>query len=122
MRNHNIIPYTRDARELSKQLRLNMTATEKLFWFNVKSSKLGIVIRRQMPVLDYVVDFYVKEIGLAIEIDGDSHDNNVLEDARRQNRIEELGITFIRFTNRQINREMESSLLELKALILMMRE
>jgi very-short-patch-repair endonuclease len=60
-----------------------MTITEKLFWEEVKQSKLGVVVRRQMPILDYVVDFYIKEIGLAIELDGFSHDNNVLEDGKR---------------------------------------
>jgi|GEM_PF-3925580 len=57
MRNHNILPYTREARELASRLRKRMTPQEKLFWKATKSSKLDIVMRRQMPILDYVVDF-----------------------------------------------------------------
>ncbi len=117
MRNHNIIPYTQDARELSRRLRNSMTASEKIFWNMVKSSQLGVVVRRQMPMLDYVVDFYLKEIGLAIEIDGTSHDNNFLEDATRQQRIEEFGIRFIRFSNDQIHNEPELVIKELMNLI-----
>lgn len=94
-----------------------MTKTETVFWERTKKSQLGVVVRRQMPILDYVVDFYIKEIGLAIEIDGSSHDNRFLEDAHRQGRIEELGVKFIRFTNDQIERNIDDVLGELKALI-----
>jgi very-short-patch-repair endonuclease len=117
MRNHNVLPYSQAARDLSKRLRVEMTITEKLFWEDVKQSKLIVVVRKQMPILDYVVDFYIKEIGLAIELDGFSHDNNVLEDGKRPGRIEELGVTFIRFSNEQIQKNIDEVLLELKELI-----
>ena len=122
MRNHNILPYTKDARELSRQLRKEMTKPEKKFWQATKSSNLGVVVRRQMPILDYVVDFYIKEIGLAIEIDGKIHQNNVLEDGKRQARIEKLGVTFIRFNNDQILNDLPSVLKELQILIDEMRD
>ena len=122
MRNHNILPYTKDARELAVQLRKNMTTTEKIFWNATKSSKLGVVVRRQMPILDYVVDFYIKEIGLAIEIDGRIHDDNVLEDGFRQARIEKLGVHFIRFTNEQITNDLPNVIDKLKKVIEEMKD
>lgn len=121
MRNHNILPYTKDARKLAIQLRKNMTLSEKIFWNATKGSKLGVVVRRQMPILDYVVDFYIKDIGLAIEIDGNVHNNNVLEDGLRQARIEKLGIHFIRFTNEQITNNLPKVIEQLKKLINEMR-
>ena len=114
MRNHNILPYTRDARELASQLRKNMTPSEKVFWKATKNSKLGFVVRRQMPILDYVVDFYIKEFGIAIEIDGDVHHHNVLEDGIRQARIEKLGVSFIRFSNAQIFENLPSVIEDLQ--------
>lgn len=78
-------------------------------------------MRRQMPFLDYVVDFYIKDIGLAIEIDGKIHDDNVLEDGIRQARIEKLGVTFVRFTNDEINNNLAEVLDKLKGLIEEMR-
>ncbi|GGE25331.1 endonuclease domain-containing protein [Psychroflexus planctonicus] len=122
MRNHNILPYTKEAREYASQLRKEMTAAEKTFWNATKKSKLGVVMRRQMPILDYVVDFYIKEIGLAIEIDGNIHDNNILEDGLRQARIEKLGVQFVRFTNRQISDDLPKVLGELKELINEMKD
>ncbi|AGC76555.1 putative DNA methylase [Nonlabens dokdonensis DSW-6] len=94
-----------------------MTKSEGLFWKKTKSSQLGVVMRRQMPILDYVVDFYIKDLGIAIEIDGSSHENNFLEDATRQDRIEELGVTFVRFSNHQIQNNMNEVLAELRELI-----
>ncbi|RRO22835.1 endonuclease domain-containing protein [Flavobacteriaceae bacterium 14752] len=117
MRNHNILPYTKEARALASQLRKNMTPEEKLFWNATKSSKLGVIMRRQMPILDYVIDFYIKDIGLAIEIDGKIHDNNVVEDGVRQARIEKLGVKFIRFTNDEIEHNLPDVLNRLKVLI-----
>jgi very-short-patch-repair endonuclease len=117
MRNHNILPYTKDARQLSIYLRKSMTSSEKMFWNATKSSKLGVVVRRQMPILDYVVDFYIKEVGLAIEIDGEIHNDNVLEDGVRQARIEKLGVHFIRFTNKEVNNNLPEVIGELKKLI-----
>ena len=117
MRNHNILPYTKASRELAIHLRKHMTPTEKLFWNTVKSSKLGVVVRRQMPILEYVVDFYIKDIGLAIEIEGSSHDNNILEDGIRQARIEKLGVQFVRFTNEEVNYHLPYVIQRLKKLI-----
>ena len=117
MRNHNILPYTKASRELAIELRKNMTRSEKVFWNAVKSSKLGVVVRRQMPILDYVVDFYIKEIGLAIEIDGSSHNNRALEDGLRQARIEKLGVRFVRYKNDQILSNLSEVILHLKRLI-----
>ena len=37
-----------------------------------------------------------------------------MEDARRQGRIEELGVTFIRFTNNQVQTNINGVILELK--------
>jgi len=117
MRNHNILPYSPAARDLSRRLRKNPTKVEIKFWKLVKSSSLNIVLRRQLPILDYVVDFYIKELGLAIEIDGKYHDDQFLEDATRQGRIEELGVRFMRFSNDDVLNKPNEVLDKLKSKI-----
>ncbi len=109
----NILPYTQKARELSKVLRQSMTASEKILWNEIKGKKLRFQFFRQFPILDYVVDFYCKELGLAIEIDGGSHENMFLEDSKRQERIEQLGVTFIRFSNNEIENDLQNVLKKL---------
>ena len=52
-----------------------------------------------MPLLDYIVDFYCHELQLAIEVDGKCHESDLAKqyDAKRQARLEECEIRFLRF-------------------------
>ncbi len=68
-------------------------------------------------MLDYSVDFYCHEIGLAIEIDGNSHNNNYFYDAKRQGRLEKEGVVFIRFSVKDISHETASVLISLQTKI-----
>ena len=58
----NILPYTKEARALAKILRKEMTSSEKVIWEKIRKKQLEIEFLRQFPILDYVVDFYCKEI------------------------------------------------------------
>ncbi|MCT8340680.1 endonuclease domain-containing protein [Flavobacteriaceae bacterium TK19130] len=97
-----IIRYRRDLKMRARALRKNLTPAEALLWEAIRKKKLGIEFHRQVPMLDYIVDFYCHEIGLAIEVDGEVHDHNVLEDGRRQARLESEGVQFLRFSNSQV--------------------
>ncbi len=109
-----IIPYTKEARKHAKALRLNMTLSEKLLWEVIRKKQLGVEFNRQFPILNYIVDFYAKEIGLAIELDGSSHDNMVLEDGIRQGEIEKLGVHFLRFSNNEIQNNVKDVIKKIK--------
>ncbi len=55
---------------------------------------------RQRPILKYIVDFYCKDVLLAIEIDGSTHDDDDVaakKDEVRQKALEKLGVSFLRF-------------------------
>ena len=69
---------------------------------------MGYDFHRQKPLNRYIVDFFCNELILAIEIDGDSHDNEeaVLKDEKRQTKLESLGINFIRFDDLDVKKEM----------------
>ncbi len=104
-------------REYAKYLRNNSTLSEILLWQKIKNRALVVQFHRQVPMLDYIVDFYCHEIGLAIEIDGSSHEYKYFYDARRQGRLEKEGVQFIRFSDSEIKQEMFSVLLSLEAKI-----
>ncbi|TWO32190.1 endonuclease domain-containing protein [Seonamhaeicola sediminis] len=110
MRNK-IIPYNPELKQLARQLRKNSTLPEVLLWQNIKRRALGVQFHRQVPMLNYIVDFYCHEIGLAIEIDGRSHDHSVLYDAKRQGELEAYGVKFLRFSNEEVKKHMFSVLL-----------
>jgi len=88
-----------------RELRHNATPAEKVLWEAIRNSKVnGIKFRRQASIGAYVLDFYAPTIKLAIEVDGDIHNDPEarLLDRQRQQTIEELGITFLRFSNNDV--------------------
>ena len=88
-----------------KMLRKNMPEPEVILWSKLKGKNLnGFKFRRQYSVDKFVIDFYCPKLKLAIEVDGDSHysDNAEVRDRERQYIIESFGISFLRFTNKEI--------------------
>ncbi|MEQ9285455.1 MAG: 3'(2'),5'-bisphosphate nucleotidase CysQ [Cyclobacteriaceae bacterium] len=113
MSKRKIIPYNPKLKELAKQLRKNMTLSEVLIWDQLKQKKmLGFDFDRQRPINNFIVDFYCKELMLAIEIDGASHDNEEVykADVKRQNILENLGVRFLRFDDLEVKKEMSNVL------------
>jgi very-short-patch-repair endonuclease len=95
----NFPTYRKDLVEKARKLRKNSTPGEIELWKLVKNKQvLGYQFRRQRPIKNYIVDFYCKELRLAIEIDGSSHYYKVEYDQKRQKKLEQLGITFLRFS------------------------
>ncbi|WP_047417040.1 endonuclease domain-containing protein [Cellulophaga sp. Hel_I_12] len=111
---NNIIPYNPKLKAYARQLRTNSTLSEVLLWQKIKGKALGVQFHRQVPINEFIVDFYCHEIQLTIEIDGSSHDNKYDYDCKRQNVLETKGVQFIRFTNNEINKQLFSVLLALE--------
>jgi threonine dehydratase/very-short-patch-repair endonuclease len=101
-----IIPYNPKLKEYARQLRKNSTLAEVLLWKSIKNRALGVQFHRQVPLLEYIVDFYCHELMLAIEIDGNSHAFRYFENINRQNKLEEYGVNFIRFTDSDVKNNM----------------
>ena len=104
-----IIPYNSNLKTLARKLRKDMTFGEVLLWNELKDDKFwGFDFDRQRCIDNYIVDFYCKELMLAIEIDGISHnyEEAFVKDEVRQNKLESLGVTFIRFTETEVKNDM----------------
>lgn len=115
------IYYNPKLKTLARQLRKNSTLSEVLLWNEIKAGKMyGYQFMRQKPILDYIVDFYCSKLALVIEIDGISHDYEhvAVNDKRRQKKIEELGIKFIRFDDLDIKHNISSVLRTIEGFIL----
>lgn len=108
---NNIIPYNPELKALARQLRKHGTLPEVLLWQHIKQRAYGVQFHRQVPMLEYIADFYCHEIRLVIEIDGDSHAYNFQYDAKRQSELEAYGVTFLRFSNDDVKKNMFSVLL-----------
>jgi very-short-patch-repair endonuclease len=109
MRHRKNYPYNPALKERARELRNNSTLSEVLLWNELKNGKMkGKDFHRQKPIMDYIVDFFCPELGMAIEIDGGSHDNEnaCRNDRERQKKIEELEIQFLRFNDVDVKRNM----------------
>jgi very-short-patch-repair endonuclease len=106
-----IIPYNAALIPFAKKLRSNMTLSEVLLWNYLKQKKmLGVDFDRQRPILNYIVDFYSKELMLAIEIDGNSHAFKYEKDKERQRELEQAGVSFLRFDDMEVKLNVDNVL------------
>lgn len=98
------LPYDRRLTALARQNRHNPTPAESLLWNKVLRGKQfeHYKFLRQKPIGDYIVDFYCAELRLVIEIDGDSHADQIDYDVRRTRFLNSLGLHVLRYSNRDV--------------------
>lgn len=104
-----ILPYNKDLLEQAKINRKTMTKQEIAVWSAIKDNNIqGVDFHRKKVIENYIVDFYSPEIKLAIEIDGDHHDENFEDDTLRQKAIEKYEVSFLRFRNSDVDTNLEA--------------
>lgn len=93
----------------AKELRKNMTKEEKHLWYDFLK-KLPMTVHRQKNIGNYIVDFYIASKQIVIEIDGIQHGEteNREADKKRDSDLRKMGISVLRYTNAEINRNFRS--------------
>lgn len=84
-----------------------MTPGEVILWQNIRKRALGYQFHRQVPIGHFIVDFYCHELMLAVEIEGSSHNHPEVSvnDLERQQKLEKLGVSFLRFDESEVKKE-----------------
>lgn len=101
--NKGYIQYNKNLKNFSKKLRRKSTLSEVLLWDELKAGKLrGYKFNRQKPLDKYIADFYCKKLSLVIEIDGYTHNIKQIKDKERQNKMEKMGLKFLRFDDMEV--------------------
>jgi len=116
----NIIPgqrVTKEKLQRAKELRREMTPAEKILWEELRANKLGVHFRRQQVIQGFIVDFYCHKAGLVIEVDGDIHDLQQDEDARREKALSEMGLRIVRFRNDEVVMDLSAVVGKIRELI-----
>jgi very-short-patch-repair endonuclease len=114
------LPYNPHLKKLLRDKRKAGILSEILFWKQVRAKTFhDIDFDRQRIIGNYIVDFYVKTLGLIIEIDGWSHDTKEAYDEGRQKYLESLGLNIFRITDfdvrnnlRIVMRDLENFIVE----------
>ena len=100
-----MLPYNGNLKQLSRELRKNMTDAERHLWAKIRMKQLkGTQFYRQKPIGDYIVDFFCPRAKLVIEIDGSQHfsDEMTEYDRIRDEHMGSLGLRVLRFTNTDV--------------------
>lgn len=69
---------------------------------------------RQKPLNNFIVDFYCSELLFVIEIDGDSHVEQIDYDILRTKKLNSYGIEVVRYTNLEVINNIEGVYDDLK--------
>ena len=96
--NSNLVP-------IAQKLRKNMTSEEKHLWYDFLK-RLPMTVNRQKNIGNYIVDFYIANNRIVIELDGIQHqmENCRNADAQRDADFRKLGITVLRYANTDVNK------------------
>ena len=96
--------YNKSLKLFSRELRSeSVSRAEKHLWKTVLSRKqLGVSFKRQRPIDNFIVDFFSTEVKLIIEVDGNSHFHKEKYDRFRQDKLEQLGYSIIRFSEGEV--------------------
>ena len=99
------VTYDLKLKEYARHLRNNSTNAEIKLWMQLKGKQMqGYDFHRQKPIGNYIADFFCNKLRLVIEIDGSTHDFDEVQqkDRNKQDFLNKLGITVLRFTNKEV--------------------
>ncbi len=90
-----------------------MTEAESLLWANIRKKQLyGHQFYRQKNIGNYIVDFYCPAAKLVIELDGGQHylAEGIAQDQIRDEYLTQLGLVVVRFSDREVLKNIEGVL------------
>ena len=98
-----MIPYNKKLIPMARVLRKSMTREEKHLWYDFLK-RIPYNVKRQHNIEDFIVDFYIAEKKIVIEVDGIQHSSNRHKeaDAQRDSLLSTWGITVLRYSNNSI--------------------
>jgi very-short-patch-repair endonuclease len=103
--------------ENARDLRKVQTKAEAKLWQVLRNGKIDdLKFRRQHAFDDYILDFYCHKMKLAIEVDGAVHNDKEVAayDMVRTKNLNDNGITVLRFTNDEVEKNIKSIIQKIK--------
>ena len=100
-------------------MRVSLTPTEQLLWSRIRRGRLGVLFRRQVPLLSrFIADFYAPSERLVLEVDGVYHAKRARADAHRDAALVRAGYGILRLEASLIVIDIESALARIRAALL----
>jgi len=104
----------------ARELRDKATHAEEILWGYLKTKPHGLKFRRQHPYSIYILDFYCHALKLVIEVDGSVHLKEEVKknDMVRQRSLEGDGLQVLRFTNDDVEKNLEKVIIKIQEIII----
>ena len=97
------IPFRSDLKSKARKNRNNPTKAESRMWYEIlHNKKIGYRFLRQKPIHNFIVDFYCASLKLVVEIDGDSHAEQIEYDTDRTKILDKYGLKVFRYNNSDV--------------------
>ena len=114
-----VLPKNKELLARSRSLRKGYVLSEVIFWKQVRNKEFHqIDFDRQKIIGNYIVDFYIKSLGVVIEIDGSSHNDKEDYDNKRQLFLESLDLVVYRISDYRIKNDLRNVMKELEDFII----
>ena len=110
-----MLPYNKKLVASARYLRKSMTPEEKHLWYDFLK-KIPLTVKRQHNIGNYIVDFYIAEKKIVIEVDGIQHTapNHKSADAERDANLRAWNITVLRYSNERIRNDFKSVVIDIQ--------
>jgi len=113
------LPYNASLKNRAKVFRKAGNFSEVVFWKEVRNKSFwNIDFDRQRVIGNYIVDFYVKALGLVVEIDGEIHNFQEEYDEKRETYLKNLGLKVFRISTTKMLFDTENVMKELEQFII----
>ena len=109
-----MIPYNKNLVPNARTLRKNMTPEEKHLWYDFLK-RLPLNVRRQHNIENYIVDFYIAEKKIVIEVDGRQHllPDEKSADKQRDIALSKWNIRVLRYSNDSIRNNFNAVVMDI---------
>jgi len=93
----------------ARELRKNMTKEERHLWYDFLKN-LPVRVHRQKVIGKYIVDFYIADAKLVIELDGSQHyeATGIVADLERDAYLQSLELSVARYSNADVNQRFQA--------------
>ena len=114
-----VLPRHKELLNRSRNLRKGYVLSEVIFWKQVRNKEFHqIDFDRQKIIGNYIVDFYIKSLGVVLEIDGSSHNDKEEYDEKRQLFLESLDLVVYRISDYRIKNDLIDVMKDLEDFII----
>ena len=97
-------------------MRASLTPSEALLSARIRGRRLGVVFRRQVPLLGrFIADFLAPAVRLVVEVDGGHHAEQARADAHRDAVLARAGYRVLRLDAALVTRDLEAAVSRVRA-------